>query len=61
MGQIPRPPNFLTGWKDIGDEYGTTRTQPKIWYDLGAPIIMINMKQVAEAWDLWCWLKDEFG
>ena len=31
------------------------------WYDRGAPIIKVNNRPVAEAWELWCWLKEEYG
>ncbi len=59
--QVPRPPQFLGGWREIANAFGVTGTQPKLWFDLGAPIVLLKKRPVAEAWELWCWLKEEYG
>lgn len=58
----PLAPSFLGGdWKSIGQTFGVGSRTAREWYDRGAPIILVGKKPVAEAWELWEWLKDEYG
>ena len=50
----PRPPKFVSGWRDIAGTYGVTLPHAKAWYDRGAPIVVLGKIPVAEAWELWC-------
>ena len=59
--QAPRPLLFLGGWRDIAEAYGVPMSHVHKWYDLGAPIAISKNTPIAEAWELWCWLKEEFG
>ena len=52
---------FLVGWSDIGREFGASCGLAKRWYDSGAPIFLVNKVPVAEAGELWAWLKEEYG
>lgn len=57
-----RPVRFIGGtWGEIGKTYALSSRAAREWYDKGAPIIMVDNKPVAEAWELWCWLREEFG
>lgn len=56
-----RPLFFLGGWKKIGTTFGLSSRKAREWYDKGAPIIMVGEKPVAEAGELWRWLREEYG
>ena len=57
----PRTLKFVRGWREIANTYGTTIPTAKEWYDRGAPIVLLGKTPVAEAWELWCWLREEYG
>ncbi len=50
-----------SGWRLIGAEFGLSSKKAREWYDKGAPIIMVGEVPVAEAWELWRWIQEEYG
>jgi phage terminase Nu1 subunit (DNA packaging protein) len=57
-----RYPRFIGGsWRELAQAFGLPTRAVKGWYDLGAPIVMIGDKPVAEAWELWTWLREHLG
>lgn len=56
-----RPIRFIGGWQEIGKAFGLSSRASRKWYDMGAPIIMVGKQPVAEVWELWCWLREEYG
>lgn len=58
-GRVPR---FVGGnWANISTAYGLPIKYARQWYEQGAPIILVGKKPVAEVWELWCWMKEEYG
>ena len=52
---------FVLGWLEIGKVYGVNRQAVQNWYTLGAPILLLGTKPVAELGRLWEWLLAQYG
>ena len=52
---------LIYGWKDIGRRFGTTGKDAHVWYNAGAPILVLKETPVTVIEDLWPLLLKEYG
>ena len=49
---------YCTGWREIGEVFGTTSKRVRAWRQAGAPILLLGKQPVTRLDDLWYWLLD---